>query len=175
MMKQRLDEIGLIARCMLADDRQAFGALVDMHTGRVKRFLANLAKGDAALVDDLAQETFIKAYMAIKSFRGMSSFATWLYRIAYNEYVMWSRRRRDERLGEMPDVADETEADSRIDTLMGAIDRLDERQKAVIVLHYVEDQPVKKIARIMDMPEGTVKVYLMRGRENLKKFVKDER
>ena len=62
----KLDEIRLISRCILSDDRQAFGELVEAYQPSLRRFLLNLTLGDTALSDDLAQETFIKAYCSIR-------------------------------------------------------------------------------------------------------------
>ena len=97
-MLSRVEEIKLIARCALADNRDAFGQLVEAYRSDVTRFLLNLTMGDDALSDDLAQETFIKAYLGIRSFKGISRLRTWLYRIAYNEYYSWLRKRHEERL-----------------------------------------------------------------------------
>ena len=85
-MLSKFDEMKLIARCALGDDRRAFGTLVEAYQTEIRRFFLNITFGDAALSDDLAQETFIKAYTSIRSFKGLSKFSTWLYRIAYNEF-----------------------------------------------------------------------------------------
>ena len=74
----------------MADSRDAFGVLVSEYQSEIRRFFMNLT-GDAALSDDLSQETFIKAYTSIRSFRMMSRFRTWLYRIAYNEFYSYYR------------------------------------------------------------------------------------
>ena len=73
-MLSRLDEIRLLSQCALADNRDAFGRLVEAYQPRVRRFLLNLTMGDEMLTDDLSQETFIKAYVGIRSFKGLSSF-----------------------------------------------------------------------------------------------------
>ncbi len=79
----------LLALCMATDNRDAFSRLVVAFQDGLRRFLFNLTDGDAALTDDLSQETFIKAWLAIRSFHGMSGFKTWLYRIAVNEFVSY--------------------------------------------------------------------------------------
>ena len=96
-MLSKLDEIRLLSQCALADNRDAFGRLVEAYQPRVRRFLLNLTAGDEMLTDDLAQETFIKAYVGIRGFKGLSSFSTWLYRIAYNQFYT-SRSSRSPRL-----------------------------------------------------------------------------
>ena len=71
-MLSKIDELKLLARCALGDDRHAFGALVEAYQNDIRRFFLNLTFGDVALSDDLSQETFIKAYTSIRSFKGLS-------------------------------------------------------------------------------------------------------
>lgn len=174
-MINRLKEYKLLAQCALAENRQAFGQLVVMYRPVVMSFLLNITHGDASLSDDLAQETFIKAYSNVRNFRGLSSFKTWLYRIAYNEYISNMRKQRDVGMDELPDIAAGDDDDDRVDSVHEAIARLEDPIKAIVVLHYIEDQTIKDISKALDMPEGTVKVYLMRGRERIKKIIADER
>src|SRR6202158_6179217 len=82
----------LIARVVVSDDRHAFSELVRRHQSSVRATLRKLAKGDAALADDLAQETFLLAYRNLKSFRQEAKFSTWLYRIAYNVFLADARK-----------------------------------------------------------------------------------
>jgi len=83
----------LIARTLADDDRAAFGALVLRHQSSVRNFLRHLARGDAALADDLAQETFVRAYRGLARFRGDANFSTWLLGIAHNHWrnTTWPR------------------------------------------------------------------------------------
>ncbi len=168
-MRQKLFELSLLSQCALADNRQAFGRLVEMHAPKVRRFLLNLTKGDVCLTDDLSQETFLKAYLAIRSFKGLSNFSTWLYRIAYNEYLAWRRRKGEEELAPDYDVADDdcTE-DERIPDIMEEIDAMPDPMRSIIILFYLEDLPIKDISRILGINANTAKVYLKRGREKLR-------
>ena len=77
-----LTDADLVARVLLDDDHHAFSELVRRHQSAVRGLLRNLTRTDAALADDLAQETFLKAFKHIGSFRGEAKFSTWLYRIA---------------------------------------------------------------------------------------------
>ena len=110
MTINRFQELALITRCVAADDRNAFGQLVGVYSESLRRFLLGLTKGDAALADDLAQETFLKAYLSIRSLEGVTRFRTWLFRIAYNEFVNNLRRKRkiDTTDEECPDIPDES-------------------------------------------------------------------
>ena len=94
-MLSRVEELKLISRCVLADDRRAFGTLVEAYQPKLRRFFMNLTLGDEYLSDDLAQVTFIKAYIELRSFRGMSRFSTWLFRIGYNEFYSYMRSRHE--------------------------------------------------------------------------------
>ncbi|MDE5857849.1 MAG: RNA polymerase sigma factor, partial [Muribaculaceae bacterium] len=163
----RFEELKLIARCVAADDRDAFGRLVTEYEGGLRRFLFNLTGNDAALTDDLSQDTFLRAYLSIRSFKGISKFKTWLYRIAYNEFIDWKRRNREVSADEVviPELSAETGAasDAKID-LEHCMASLNDTEKSIVLLFYIEDMPIKKVADILGCPEGTVKSYLSRAR-----------
>ncbi|MDE6527604.1 MAG: RNA polymerase sigma factor, partial [Muribaculaceae bacterium] len=74
----------LLALCMAADNREAFSRLVVAYQSPLRRFILNLTGGNAALTDDLAQDTFLKAWLGIRSFKGISGFKNRHYRIAIN-------------------------------------------------------------------------------------------
>lgn len=145
--------------------------MVDAYSESLRRFLLGLTKGDSALADDLAQETFLKAYLSIRSLEGVTRFRSWLFRIAYNEFVSDLRRRS--RLSntseDIPDIADETPDETPIsaDNLTEAIAQLPETQRAVVQLFYYEDFPVARISSITSLPETTVRSHLFRARNRL--------
>ena len=91
-----LADLTLVTKVALFRDHRAFEELVHKYQSPVRRFLLNLTHGDEALSDDLAQDTFLKAYQSIGQFKGMASFQTWLMRIAYNAFYDHQRRRRAE-------------------------------------------------------------------------------
>src|SRR3954467_8585632 len=90
-----LSDAQLIARCVVGDDRHAFAELVRRHQSAVRACLRKLTSGNAALADDLAQETCIQAWRNLKSFRQEARFSTWLYRIAAKCWLMHARKRRE--------------------------------------------------------------------------------
>jgi RNA polymerase sigma factor (sigma-70 family) len=103
-----LSDAQLIARCVVGDDRHAFAELVKRHQSSVRACLRKLTSGNAALSDDLAQETFILAWRNLKSFRQEARFSTWLFRIATNCWLMHARKRHEELLGDRDaELADE--------------------------------------------------------------------
>ena len=94
----------LIARIVVSDDRHAFTELVRRHQSAVRSTLRKLAGGNAALADDLAQETFLLAYRNLKAFRQDAKFSTWLYRIAYNVFLGDARKIKELPMPEDMDV-----------------------------------------------------------------------
>lgn len=98
-----LGDINLVSRVAVLNDKRAFDALVRKYQSPVRRFFLAQTAGDGALSDDLAQDTFVKAYTHIASFRGSSSFKTWLLRIAYN--VMYDYRRAHRITDDIDSVA----------------------------------------------------------------------
>ena len=174
-MLSKLDEIRLLSQCALADNRDAFGRLVEAYQPRVRRFLLNLTTGDEMLTDDLAQDTFIKAYVGIRSFKGLSSFGTWLYRIAYNEFYNHTRRHHEEHVEDIAAMGEaSTATGDAIDatmTVQEALSRLGENERAAVTLFYIEDQPLKQVAKILQMPEGSVKSLIYRAKGKMKQFI----
>lgn len=137
-MLTRVEELKLISQVALSDNRRAFARLVDAYQSTVRGFFLNLTAGDYALSDDLAQETFLKAYTNIRSFKGLSKFKTWLLRIAYNEFYSYVRKQREEREEEgenVPDelTRDEEANDARMDVYT-AMRALTEMERTVITL-----------------------------------------
>ncbi len=174
-MLTKWEELRLVARCVAGDDRRAFERLVAEYQQPLRRFLLNLTMGNASLTDDLAQDTFLKAYLGLKSWQGIARFKTWLFRIAVNEYYGYMRRNREELPDEPPDIP---EGDSLADTASATEARIDvERclrvlspnERAAVLLFYLEDKPLKDISRIMDMPDGTIKSYLSRAKAKMSK------
>ena len=164
----------LIARVVAADDRSAFELLVRRHQSSLRNFLRRLTKTDAARADDLAQETFIRAYRSIATYAGQAKFATWLYRIAYTTFLNDQRRRFpetqfDEALHSAPTSdMDGVGIEADVDKLLRA---LPVRQRAVFDLHYKKGMSHQEVAQALDVPLGTVKSDLSRGQETLKALV----
>ena len=174
-MLSKLDEIRLLSQCALADNRDAFGRLVEAYQPRVRRFLLNLTMGDEMLTDDLAQETFIKAYVGIRGFKGLSSFGTWLYRIAYNEFYNHTRKHHEDHVEDIATMGDvSTASTDAIDasmTVQEALTRLNENERVAITLFYIEDQPLKQVSKNMQLPEGSVKSLIHRGKTKMRQFI----
>src|SRR5579862_6464672 len=104
MPSPTVSDAQLIARVVVHDDRHAFSELVRRHQSAIRSTLRRLTHGNAALADDLAQETFLLAYRNLKSFRQDAKFSTWLYRIAYNAFLGDARKTKELSLDDSADL-----------------------------------------------------------------------
>lgn len=172
----RLDDISLVAQVVVFRNNKAFDALVRKYQSSVRRFFLNLTLGDGELSNDLAQETFIKAYVNIASFRNLSGFSTWLYRIAYNIFYDYLRSNKptediDVKAAARDYAAASPDVGRRID-IYESLKRLKGDERTCVTLYYMEDLGIDKIAGILGCPQGTVKSHLARGREKLSEYLK---
>ena len=168
-----LTDADLVARVLVEEDQHAFGELVRRHQSTVRGLLRGLTRTDFSLADDLAQEAFLRAYKHIRSFRGEAKFSTWLYRIAYNCFREEARKRK-ELVG-----IDETKLEAEQDPqtvdpalkydLMHALQLLPLNERSAILLCCQNGLSHDEAARVLDIPLGTVKTNVLRGREKLKK------
>lgn len=152
-------------------DRSEFIAYVESNQKALRRFLTALCCGDSALADDIAQETYMKAYMSADGFRGDARFSSWVYRIAYNTFISYRRSIRPHSdVSEAAAVASDDSADSgfRYQPLYAALDRLNERERTAVLLFYIEGHTIKEISAIVDASEDAVKQHLSRARKHLK-------
>lgn len=168
-----LTDANLIARVIVEDDQHAFGELVRRHQSSVRGLLRQLTRTDIALADDLAQEAFLRAYKNIRSFRGEAKFSTWLYRIAYNCFREDARRRKelvgiDEARWESESDPQAADAALRHD-LMYALSLLPLHERTAILLCCQNGLSHEEAARVLDIPLGTVKTNVLRGREKLRR------
>ena len=161
----------LLRRVIEEDDRWAFEVLVLRYQSSVRSLLRRLTRHDLARADDLAQETFLKVYRSLHQFKGDARFSTWLYRVTYNVFLSDQRRPRipeeDIDAEEIPEAYEENTGDLTLD-LAKALLQLTVRQQVVFELHYRKGCSHEEVADILDIPLGTVKTDILRGREALK-------
>ena len=141
----------------------------------MRRFFLNQTLGDEQLSDDLAQETFIKAYVNITKFRGMASFSTWLFRIAYNvhyDYVRSLRQTDDiDTSRAVKNSSVSSDENLKMD-LYKALSLLKPDERTCITLQLIDGHQIDKIAEITGIPENTVKSHLRRGKEKMVNYLK---
>jgi len=156
-----------------AGDRNAYGRLIKLYQSPLRGFLRRLTNQNHALADDLAQDTMIQAFLQIESYRGDSAFKTWLMSISYRiflQYVRKDKRRRELLDGyEIPENT--TELDSHSHAKMDldkALMHLSADERTTILLNSQEGMSHDEIAKSINMPLGTVKSHIKRGRDKLK-------
>ncbi|TFD99407.1 RNA polymerase sigma factor SigW [Jeotgalibacillus salarius] len=167
-------------------DQDAFGEIVELFKDRVYHVCFRML-GNRHEAEDIAQEAFIRAYTNIHTFDIDRKFSTWLFRIATNLCIdrirkkkpdyyldaevsgtdgltMYSQVQTDDPLPE-----EEVESMELQESIQKEISRLPDKYRSVIVLKYIEELSLKEISEILDMPIGTVKTRIHRGREALRK------
>jgi len=152
----------------------AFAALVRAHQHRVRGFLWR-ASGNQADADDLAQETFLSAWLQLRNYRQEARFATWLCAIAYRKLLMRRRagarsRLREEAAGEEMSGAAPGGSDLRLD-VQRAVEGLSVEQRSVAALCLASDFSQSEAAAALGIPLGTVKSHVARCRERLREFL----
>lgn len=166
-------DISLVAQVAVLGKRRAFDELVRRYQSPVRRFFLHQTLGDEQLSDDLAQDTFIKAYTNIGKFRGLASFQTWLMRIAYNVFYDYTRSHK--QLADMDNVSERQspqESPTLKMDLYHALALLKPDERTCITLQLIDGYDIASIAKITQMKEGTVKSHLSRGKEKLANYLK---
>jgi RNA polymerase sigma-70 factor (ECF subfamily) len=162
----------LIARVLAHQDQHAFGELVRRYQSPVRAFLVRMIH-DSGIADDLAQQTFFKAWHKLHTFRSGARFSTWLFAIAFNEFRSACRRKKellveDISMPEIEEPAFETNTSLRLD-LNEALKSLGSAERAVVILCCQNGLSHDEAAQVLDCPLGTVKTNILRGKEKLRR------
>ncbi|MDQ0220152.1 RNA polymerase sigma factor SigW [Peribacillus cavernae] len=178
IIKKRIKQV-------LKGDQNAFGEIVELYKDKVFQVCFRML-GNRHEAEDMAQEAFVRAYVNIQSFHINMKFSTWLYRIATNLCIDRIRKKKPdfyldaevagtEGLNMYSQVAadtvlpeDELESLELQETIQAEILKLPEKYRSPIVLKYIEELSLKEISEILDLPVGTVKTRIHRGREALR-------
>ena len=172
-------DLQLVQRCQ-SGDVSAFDVLVRRHKGRIYRLVYRML-GGGSVVDDAAQEIFLRAYRKMGKFRFQSFFSTWLTRLAVNYCINYLRSQRRLRFlpigifsrGDQMHTPSEphaaVERSEKCEKMRQAINSLSPKQRVVIILHYFEDYSCEEVADILNCSAGTVKSRLFYARGEIKK------
>src|SRR5450755_3986381 len=172
-------------------DLAAYDELVKRYQERIYATIYHMTSNHED-ANDLAQDSFIKAFQALKSFKGGSSFYTWLYRIAVNKTINFLKQRKNRVHMSLNDLDFNTENNPDLvalisdktprrdiglaelqEKLNAALQRLSESHRLVVVLHDVQGQSHEEIAEIMDCNIGTVRSRLFYARQQLQSLLAD--
>jgi RNA polymerase sigma-70 factor, ECF subfamily len=175
-----IDQDQTILEQVRRGETRSFGVLVDRHKDRALTLALRLL-GDRGEAEELVQDAFLRAYRNLDQFRGDARFSTWFYRILYNLCMTRVTRRRppaepldgldERRLDVAPGEASALERleEEELHTMLAeGIAGLPERYRAVVTLFYVQEMNLDEVARVLDLPAGTVKTHLFRARALLK-------
>lgn len=173
----------LLVERVQAGDKQAFGLLVTKYQRKLARLVSRMVR-DSAEVEDIVQDSFIRAYRALPSFRNESAFYTWLYRIGVNTAKNWlvthGRRAQltsttDDDESEIytePELLRNYETPERLlmtkqigQTVNSVVESLPEDLRTALTLREIEGLSYEEIADVMDCPIGTVRSRIFRARD----------
>jgi RNA polymerase sigma factor (sigma-70 family) len=183
-------EMDLVRRAQRGD-LSAYDELVQRYQERIYATVYHMTSNHED-ANDLAQDSFIKAYQALKSFKGGSSFYTWLYRIAVNKTINFLKQRKNRTHMSLNDLDFNTENNPDLvalisdktprrdaglkelqEKLNAALLKLSEPHRLVVVLHDVQGQSHEEIAEVMDCNIGTVRSRLFYARQQLQSLLTD--
>lgn len=189
--QSRQDDTELIARAV-AGEQLAFRQLERKYRGAITSLIRRMMHSHPNDVEDLVQETFIKAFQALASFNNEFAFSTWLYKIASNHCIDFLRKKRLKAFSidqpietkdgtvEYEIYDDSTTPDldihnrERTAIIVEAINNLPEKYRMVIKMRHEEDMDYQEIADKLEIPLGTVKAHLFRARAILYKKLKGQ-
>jgi RNA polymerase sigma-70 factor (ECF subfamily) len=162
----------LVALVVAERDARAFDTLVTRHQARVRNWLRQLTR-DAARADDLAQDTFIRAWDRIGSLQNPAKFSSWLMKIAYTSFLQAHRKHASEQrlveaLQHESSTPEAHELNGSVVDLPRLLSVLSSDERTAMILCYAHDLSHSEIAEITDWPLGTVKSHIARGKAKIR-------
>jgi RNA polymerase sigma-70 factor, ECF subfamily len=170
MTQLSLDDQDIIKQA-LSGNQGAYENLVDKYFQRLTWHLFAMVK-DRDIAEDLCQEAFIKAHRSLSKYNASYQFSTWLYRIGTNLALDHLRKKQTVSLEDIPELPAEEleidELDERVGAMRLAIQTLPLKYQTVISLYYWQNLNYEQIAKVMDVPVGTVRTWLHRAKQELR-------
>lgn len=179
-----LETLACVSRVVLMNDERAFEKIVRAYSDKVRRFFMSQTTGNEDVADDLTQETFIRVWQKLDSFKRLASFSTWLYEVAYHIWLDHLRRigRKAEvcSFDDAIDVAEVTMQQNASESLAererqewvhDCLLKMSEPSRTCLTLFYINELSVREISRITELSEVNVRAILSRGRKQLKQIL----
>jgi RNA polymerase sigma-70 factor (ECF subfamily) len=162
----------LVVRIVAVRDAAAFGVLVTRHQSRVRNWLRQLIR-DGARADDLAQDTFVRAWERISSLRNPTKFSSWLMSIAYTGFLQEHRKRAGEgrlraSLAHEPSATEQPEPSGADADVAKLLTVLSDEERVAMTLCYAQGMSHNEVAEVTGWPLGTVKSYVSRGKAKIR-------
>lgn len=154
-------------------NKRRIAALVRAHQGGLRTFLRRMCRNEA-LADDLAQETFLRAFQKLDQLKEQTSEKAWIYQIGYRiflDYIRKEKRRKDLGDSKMPDTEQHLEDSGVRMDVEQAMDKLPEAQRAAVMLCLAYGFSHSEAAKALNQPLGTVKSHINRGKDTLRGFL----
>jgi RNA polymerase sigma factor (sigma-70 family) len=183
-----VSDVDLVARVLVRDDRHAFAQIVRGNQAKVRALLRRLTAGDQARADDLAQETFLRAYRGLRGYAGKARLSTWLCQIAYHAFLADAGRAgqgKSDARGEDDGPGDDRaeggahdDAGSRAilrHDLERALGTLAPAERDALALTFGQDMTHEEAAQIVGCPLGTLKTNVARGLDKLERRMREWR
>lgn len=154
--------------------KEQFITMVEGSQEAFRRFLVALCCGNSALADDIAQESYIKAFLSYDNLSSLQKFNAWIYRIGYNTFI--NHKRQDKPFENYEDAVNITSIDSadskyEYQELYSALNTLPSKERTSVLLYYMEGYSIKEIAEIEGTTQDAVKQHLSRGRTHLRRIL----
>ncbi len=184
--REELDESSWIKRCQNGD-KDAFEPLVRQNAGKIQRLVWGMLGERREDTDDVVQEIFLKAYLALPKFRGDARFSTWVYRIAVNHCRDYLKRGgpppleiEEEQIAAEPapedmdaqDALREMQERRASEELQKLLAQLPEKHRRILVMRELEEMSYDEIAEVLQIRPGTVRSRLNRARAGLKRVAR---
>lgn len=179
---ERINSDRYYINMILSGNKEAFASIVERHKDNVYNLALKIC-GNREDAEEIAQDSFIKVYRSLKSFKGKSSFSTWLYRIVYNTSMTFVRKNKLDilRLEDFPvdsvdfirgnAMEDEAEIEYMRVLLSYAMQKLDHEDRAIITMHYYQDLSHSEICSITGISRSNIKVRLFRARKKMQEIL----
>lgn len=170
---------------VIKGDTNAFAVLVDRYKDMVFTLSLKMVKNREE-AEEIAQDSFIKAFRSLNKFKGDSKFSTWLFKVTYNSCLDRLKKLKrvnplvaideytEKEVVELSDILDSIEDSERKKMIQVCLDRLPHEDSFLLTLYYFEEQSLKEIAKIMGINDNHVKIKLHRSRKKLAGILRDQ-